>query len=791
MGDNVYLGERDGVRTPMQWSGDRNAGFSRANPQKLFLPVVIDPGFHFETINVESQQANPSSLLWWTKRLIALRRAHPVMATGLLEFLSPDNPKVLAFCRRSGDNIILVVANLSRYVQPVSLDLFKYAPCRPRELFGHTRFPAVEEEPYFLTLAPHGFYWFALEKEDSVEVSADEELPEIEINEDSARWFNGTGLRRWLERNLPGNLPKRRWFAGKSKSIRRVTIDDQVPITLDDEGIRCAAVLLLRVAYVEGQDEVYSFPLALLDRGRAYKELGESSPAILARVHQRGERFPLMLCDAAGEEAFWKRMREMIYRRGRAQSAEGEIIGTSIAAPRRERTIVGRGGSRNGGPAAIKANSSDSARSRKASRSPDQNGASAALRLAGAEQSNNSAIFGDESIMKLFRRVEQGVNPDLEISSVLTQPLKPTGPRRFENTPALLGSIEYWRRNAKGEPVTLAMLQQYVTNQGDAWRFTLDSIGRYFDRVLALPDLESDVVIPNRRPLDNCDCDASERELQLLEGFLPLAELLGQRTAELHAALASAPSAEFKPEPFTKLYQRSVYQSMRNAVAKPLQLLRSKVEHLEGSARDFGKAVLARRDELLNRLARISEGKLDAARIRCHGDYHLGQVLWTGRDFIIIDFEGEPMKPLSERRIKRSCLLDVAGILRSISYAAQTGLRRLAERGIALESAAVASSDAESSSAIKSDEPGAAPLRRPSPYHWASYWCFASQTAFCRGYFRHIPKELIPSSSEGVRVLLDSWLLVKAMYEISYELNNRPDWVDIPLRGVLELLDAT
>ena len=257
-------------------------------------------------------------------------------------------------------------------------------------------------------------------------------------------------------------------------------------------------------------------------------------------------------------------------------------------------------------------------------------------------------------------------------------------------------------------------------------------------------------------------------EIQLLDGYLGVAALLGRRTAELHAALAKSDDPAFKPEPYTRLYQRSLYQSMRNTIRRPLQTLQTNVSKLEGETRPLAEALLARRDELMARIARVKEQKIDAMRIRCHGDYHLGQVLWTGCDFMIIDFEGEPTRPLGERRLKRTCLSDVAGMLRSIQYVAEGGLRELVSRGTIDRTAA----------------------EYPRFAQWADFWRLSAEADFLRGYLSAVDPKLIPADVDGFNLLLDAWLLQKAAYEVGYELNSRPDWLDIPLRGILKLLDA-
>lgn len=723
MGDNVYLGDRDAVRTPMQWSSDRNAGFSRANPQRLYLPVVHDPAFHFESINVESQQASPSSLFWWTKRLLALRKLHPVMARGGMEFLHPENPKVLTFLRTSEEEDILVIANLSRFVQPVELDLSRYSGHTPVELFGHTRFPRIGELPYFLTLGPHSFYWFRLEPEATdAGADADGEPPVIEIAETPSAWLRGKGLSRWVSRQLPEALPRRRWFGGKARKIRAVSIEEIARTGQLAEGVVDSAFLILRVEFTEGDDDLYTFPVAVLAPERAVLQPAVQGAAILATLKSKtSDTQRWALVEAVADEALWRLMQDLIRRRRTIRAGAGTIAG-------------------------VRLNGRDSAGAE------DET-----VRVPRAEQSNSSALFGQTAIMKLFRRVEPGLNPDVEIGEHLSRV-------RFEHTPRMLGAVEY--RTDDGV-ITLATRQRFVANEGDAWPLTLDAVGRYFDRVLALPD-DAAVKLPSgARPIDHALEQPTETERQLLDGYLDQAELLGRRTAEMHLALADSDDPGFSPEPFSKLYLRSLYQSMRNGVQRPLQSLRSASRRLEGRSAELARQMLDRRDEILERVSLVRQIPMSGVRIRCHGDYHLGQVLWTGRDFSIIDFEGEPMRPLEERRLKRSCLSDVAGMLRSLHYAAESGLRNLAERG--------GISDAEETSV---------------PRTWADAWVFCAQAAFLRGYLQHIREPLIPGQGREILPLLEAWTLQKAAYEVGYELNSRPDWVEIPLRGILAILDT-
>ncbi|MFG0284778.1 MAG: maltose alpha-D-glucosyltransferase [Phycisphaerales bacterium JB039] len=728
MGDNVYLGDRDSVRTPMQWSGDRNAGFSKANPQKLYLPVIIDPEYHYETLNVESQQSNPSSLLWWMRRLIALRKRNPVLARGELEFLNPENPKVLAFIRHLDGDRVLVVANLSRYVQPAHLDLPEDVGRTPVEMFGGTRFPAIEDRPYFLSLGPHAFYWFKLQPEAPAAIDMESDGPaQIDTRLTPQRWFASEQVRRWLEQRLPRELPRKRWFGSKARRIRDVSVIGLAPINTPRYSDVLAAIALANVEYTDGDPEIYAYPLAMAAPEHAAAILGEKSPALLAQVQGKdGERRTVY--DATTDPVVWNALLRMVASRGAAKFNAGEVRGAPTRLAR-----------------------------------PLMAGGDLTVHLPNLEQSNTSATFGQQLMMKLFRRIEPGLNPDLEISARLMN-------AGYTNAPALAGSLEF--RPTDGEPLTLAMLQAFVPNQGDAWRYTLDALRRYFDAVLTGRDgNDQPPPVPSDPPMALATAEMPQLARELLGEFLDTIVLLGRRTAEMHRALIGpADDAAFSPEPFSKLYQRSLYQSMRNDAQRALQLLGRRARTLPPEIEPLGRALLDRQGEVNTALRRIVDVRLDTIRIRCHGDYHLGQTLWTGRDFVIIDFEGEPSRSLTERRLKRSALSDVAGLLRSIDYASYVGLDDLSERGVV--------------------EPGSE--RRDTLAAWAHFWRTWTAASYMRGYLEAAAEAtapLIPADPAQAAMLLDAWMLRKVMYELAYELNSRPTWTPIPLRGALDLLD--
>jgi maltose alpha-D-glucosyltransferase/alpha-amylase len=747
MGDNIYLGDRHGVRTPMQWSADKNAGFSRANPQRLFLPLVIEPEYHYESVNVEAQHANPSSLLWWMRRLIALRRQHHAFGRGTLEWVSPENKHVLAFVRAHGTERILVVVNLSRFAQAASLDLSKHAGTVPVEMFGRTPFPPVDEEPYRLTLGPHNFLWFLLQERvpatpgrtaaPPAEAHKDEvaALPRLEVRKGWEEVLEGS-LRGRLESELARWIVPRRWFGGKSRRLRELRIEDSVPVPLD--GAEDAQVLLVRVTYLDEEPDRYVIPLGWVPddpsqagphppEGARTADGYRSQLSAICRlaIKKPGGTTEGLLVEASGIPAFARALLAQVTGEARHEGGGGELVGLKGALGRVDLS---------------------------AATGDDQK-----LRVISGEQSNTSMVYGDRGILKLFRKVEEGVNLDRELTEHLTR-------SGFPHTPEVAGAIEY--RSGRGGITTVALLQGFVPNQGDAWGFTLDALERYFESSMASPFKAATAPLPGRdlmaaarRPLP------VEAHRLIEEAYLDAVLLLGRRTGEMHRALATGDSVETKPELFTSLYQRSIYQSMRNLVGRTLRMLQQGLGQLSGADRERAESILAQRDTLLAAFRTVLERKLEGQRIRIHGDYHLGQVLYTGKDFAIIDFEGEPARPLSERRLKRSPLRDVAGMLRSFHYASVAALFREQERGVAAEG------------------------RMQALEEWARFWTGWVSASFLRGYLDAVDDAaFLPAEDRSRQMLLDVFLLEKALYELGYELDNRPTWMRIPVQGILDLI---
>ena len=701
MGDNVYLGDRDGVRTPMQWSADRNAGFSQANPQRLYLPLIIDPEYHYETVNVAAQQDNPDSLLWWVRRLLALRRRHAVFGRGSIELLTPDNHRVFAFVRcpdtddhRNGtvDAPVLVVANLSRFAQSVEIDLGRWKGSAPRELFGNTEFPVVGDRPYVLTLGPHAFYWLALEPTHRERVAVHlPRRPHLRVTTKAARVADDA---RRIEGVLPVLLRGSRWFGAKDRTITATRVQDRFDIGLGDG--REAWLFVVRVEYVDGEPDTYAIPLLLAPADDPV----DGGHAIEVMVDVSASDGDWQLVDATADARFGRALAQAIGRRRRFESGTSALAGVPV-----------RGRVLNDGlpdPAPV-----------------------------GKEQSNSSIVFGDRAVMKIVRRLEPGESPESEISRSLEGSGAPV--------PSMLGGLEYRPRHAPAS--TLAVVSEFVPHETTGYEWFVDAAGRAVEEVLAHTDHE---------PGDDA-----------LQGVAE-AQLLGRRIGQLHVALARVDDPRFTPEPMGALARRSLVQSLRTTAQRTTRAVRAAVGRLDEPTATWARLLLDHGDVVQERLAAVGRVR-GGARIRVHGDLHLGQVLWTGCDFVVIDFEGEPMRSLSERRLRRPALRDVAGMIRSFDYVGRAAIDEAVVHGRATDTG-------------RAEALIGAGIER---------WTTAVSDAFLVGYRAVVDAvdalPILPPNLDDATRELDSLLLEKALYEVHYELAHRPRLVAVPLRAALKL----
>jgi maltose alpha-D-glucosyltransferase/alpha-amylase len=716
MGDNIYLGDRNGVRTPMQWNADRNAGFSTAIPARLYSPVIMDPVWGYEAVNVEAQQGDPSSLLNWVRNMIALRKLFTVFGRGTIKFFDPANRKILAYLRQYRDERVLCVANLSRFAQPVDLDLSEAEGAVPVEILGYVDFPPIERQPYRLTLAPYSFLWLELQQRTQPSEASMEFEEQTALNA-TGGWksiFEGVNCQRLETNSFREYLPKQRWFAGKSRHIKTTTIRDWAPFHSPS-----SAVALVDVQFDDGGSEVYLLPLAISYADTA-DELQRTSPNAIVAAIISGQGAGL-LHDGVFDESTCQELLSFIENEREVESRHGRIRGLRGKAFEALRGTLG---------------------------------APFSVRRGSAEQTNTSILYGDRFILKMLRRQEVGINPDAEIGRYLTEKA------HFGQVPPFAGSMEY-RPSADGESSTLAMLQGFVANEGDGWKWTTEELDRYFETSAPLPFPE-ELWDGTQDPVE-----LSERQPLLVARdhvgiYLDSAIVLGRRTAELHLALASATDdPAFAPEPLTAADLQTLLADLRQHAARVFDVLKGRLPYLPDEVVEIAAAVLSRRTQILEHFDDLRPETSRTWRMRIHGDYHLGQVLKVKTDFVIIDFEGEPARPLPDRRAKQSPLKDVAGMLRSFSYAAYSSLIRFSARH---------------PTDIASLEP------------WAQLWVRCVAAEFLRAYRETAQgAEFLPADSAEFRKMLDVFLVDKALYEVLYELNARPLWVRIPLMGIISL----
>jgi maltose alpha-D-glucosyltransferase / alpha-amylase len=716
MGDNIYLGDRNGVRTPMQWNADRNAGFSTATPGRLYTPVIMDPVWGYEAINVEAQLSDTSSLLHWMHNMIALRKLFRVFGRGTIEFFNPTNRKVLAYLRSFDGEQVLCLANLSRFAQPVDLDLSKLEGMIPVEMLGYVDFPAIERTPYRFTLAPYSFLWLELQhKPESAAVSTDlEQHAPFDVGEGWKGLLEDVGRPRLESVILPEYLAKQRWFAGKSRHIKGTEIVGWV--NLDSTN---SALAFVKVQFDAGPSDTYQLPLAMslgetVDESR--RAVANARIAAVSAKNLGG-----VLYDGAFDDRACAALLSLIENASQLNARNGSVHGVRGKA---YQEILG------------------------AANFPLQ------VRRGSAEQSNTSILFGDRFILKLFRRVEPGLNPDCELGQYLTEK---TG---FDGIPPFAGSIEYSPKGAT-ETSTLAMLQGLVANEGDGWTWTTEELERYYE-IQAPTAFPESLRVMLADSVDLSERPASQSARDHIGPYLDSASALGRRTALMHLALGTPTNdPAFMPEPLTAHDLQKQFDDFRQHAMGVFDLLKESVSRLPDDVIEVAASVLSRRGRILNYLSNVKFDGLQVQKIRIHGDYHLGQVLRAKTDFVILDFEGEPARSLAYRRSKQCPLKDVAGMLRSFSYAAHGTLLNYTSR-----------------------HPGDATRLEP----WAQLWERVVAAEFLRAY-REAARDakFLPANPGDFRKMLDVFLLNKALYEIFYELNSRPGWVRIPMLGLLSL----
>ena len=693
MGDNIYLGDRNSMRTPMQWTPDRNGGFSRSDPAKLFLPPIMDAVYGYHAVNVEAQSRSLSSLLSWNKRMMAVRKSSQIFGRGSLAFIRPSNRAVIAYVREYNGEAILCIANLSRSAQAAELDLSQWNGRAPIEMLGRTPFQKISDEPYAVTLAPYGFFWLML-SEEAGQDAASAYIPEwvtLVFNQGWNSLCTGRSHQFFIRDVLPPFLASRRWFAQKDSELTNISI----AATLPWSGNSDAALALLDVT-ARGETSRYALPLAV-QWSRAAGSYEQTQPILIAPV-RRGHVEGILVEATADRDVVMDIVRQI------HQNA-------TIDASRCQIKFLA---SRRFAEAPIPAFESVSA-------------------LHG-EQSNSTIIIDASCVLKIYRRLSAGPNPEIDIGRFLTEVA------RYTHAPALLGTVELFEPDTSW---TIAVMHEFVENQGEAWTFT----GAYLDRFLE----EERLLTAQPRP------DPGKHA-----SFLNRIQQIGRRVGELHAALSSSDLADFAPEPITPAVAQTMIDTVIESAQDVFDRLREERAHLDERAATFADALLRRREAALERLRGLLPGDLEIDQIRHHGDLHLGQILIVKDDACIIDFEGEPNRSPNERRRKAPAARDVAGFIRSLDYAATSALGRVMT---------------------------AAPEEHVKVSAAIDRWRLQSTRAFLAGVREAAsPTRLWPRDEAVARRLLRFFIAEKAFYEIGYELANRPDWVMVPLAGAVHAL---
>ncbi|MGI4751306.1 MAG: maltose alpha-D-glucosyltransferase [Janthinobacterium lividum] len=716
MGDNFYLGDRDGVRTPMQWNSDRNAGFSQANPQRLYLPLILDPQYHFESVNVELQSKNTSSLLWWTKRMIAMRKKYKAFGRGDLVFIPTENAKVLVYTRTYQNQVMLVVANLSRYPQAAELDLDAFTGFVPVEVMSKNRFPQIKPDlPYLFTLGAHACQCFELVKE-VFGVTDSEELPSLKLKD----WKNIIAKEsiETLENDiLPNYLLLMPWFDGKEKRIENIKITDCAEVPANENSI---FYLLIEISYQNGFPDKFQLPVAFGKQPFASRTLETCPNAVISKLIVDGEEG--VLYDAIYGLDLQMAILELASNHHTIRVHNSELIFK--------------------GSKSLKTHLAKSEKIKP--------------RVLSASQLNTLIIYDNVFCVKLFRKLDYVINSDLEIIRFLTSHTN------FRNTPALEGSIEWKFENGD---LVLGMMQEVVQSNSDGWTYMLDRMNDFNERVIALPDMPPKITALKGTLTSSLVYDEMPAYLiELLDNMVAnRINTLGERTGELHLALASGTGfPDFAPEEYSLHYQRSLYSGLQALVRTSFTLLQAKLKDLPEYEKTAAKEVLALKQNILEIFKTIYSKRIEVDKIRVHGDYNLEQILFTGKDFYIVDFEGNPERRFSERRIKRSAIRDVASMIRSFNYVAYRSLY--------------------ADNQVREED-----IEKLLPF--AEQWYHYVSGFFMNAYLDTVKEaRFVPKDKEELNILLQVFLLEKALNELVYELNQRPDWVIIPLKGIIYMV---
>jgi maltose alpha-D-glucosyltransferase / alpha-amylase len=694
MGDNIYLGDRNGVRTPMQWTPDRNGGFSRADPARLYAPIIMDSVYGYEAVNVEAQSRSLSSLLSATKRLISVRKSTLAFGRGSMTFIRPINRAVLAYVRQLGDEVILCVANLSRSAQATELDLSTFKDRVPLEMLGRTHFPAIGELPYMITLAPYGFYWFQLQERDKSQPVAPSVVPEFEtlVVPVGATWVSLARTRSVFECDvLPEHLARTRWYPEHTASTIHPTLTSAIPFCDIGDNRPWLAFFTTTEAKTR-----YVLPMQIewvrFDRERY-------NPHALAAVRQGAREGTLL--DVASDPIF---IALLLRNLGQALTIEENGLSLEFRPT--------------------------SKFSGKHVRQPER------ITTMDSEPLTSTVLVDFDYVVKLYRKLETGINPEIEVGRFLTEVVG------FSNTPAMLGSVDLIEGDERN---AIAIILAQVGNQGDAWTVTAAYIDRFVEEQRLLPASEH----------------PGESEEQI--PYLRYMSQIGRRTAEMHLAFATASGlTDFMPEPILPADVRGWSEGLAARAERVFDFLRQRRDTLGESDRPLADQILAQQATFCDRLKTLLSSAAGGLNIRHHGDFKLVRMLIVKDDIFITGFEGDLRLPIEERRRKAPAARDVASLIRSIEYSAHAALERALK--------------------FAPDENGRLGMA-------LTEWVKRSSAAFLAAYREFMTNSsLWPADRQAANHMLDFFLLERMFDELECELEQGHEWVRLPLTGVLRIL---
>lgn len=714
MGDNFYLGDRNGVRTPMQWSPDRNAGFSDTNPQRLYLPVIIDPEYHYEALNVEVQQSNPSSLFWWMKTAVSLRKNYKAFGRGTIEFLSPSNPKILAFLRIFEEEVILVVANLSRFPQYVELDLSEFAGSIPTEMFSRNNFPVIRDTPYVLTLNSYDFFWFNLTQKTDLQLTRDNrEIPEFKSGDNFMQIYNEEYIH--LLKAISDHIYFSEWYEEREKKFNGIDIFDKLEIP---ESGGKYFLLIIKINYIDDIPHFYLLPIGVTSSEKANEIRANYPEAIIAKIKNNKK----ILFEGIYDEKYSSLLLKFIAQNRRIEGSSGTFAAAHL---QNEKNIF------------------------------DEIDFTESRLLANDERYIN-LIYDEKLHLKLYRKLEEGINPGVETSEKLNQI------SNFKSIPAYLGKLNYNVSN--NTRFSLGLVEEYAYNQGRLWNYMFDSVRQYIDNVNALQKTSAEelhTAFILSLDLNNLRDFAFIHHL-VGNNFYEMMMLLGERVGEMHLALNSiTDDPSFAPENFSGFHQRSIFQSLRSLIRNTFRELRKKIHSLPEEIKNEAFHLFDKEENLMNYAGKILDQKISAKKIRIHGNLELKQVLFTGKDYSIINFEGQKSVYISERKLKKSALRDVASLVWSLYSAAFSALYE-----------------------YKLSEPEVLHLE-PFVERW---WMFMSGTLLQKYNETVKYSDVLPSDYEHTELLLRIFILEKLFIELREEMNNEGD-LEIPLKGIKSFID--